>query len=101
MFSPEQDRVRAKNKGKVRAGIKLHADPIPSAAEFLTGIPHKNSAPEHKDYYWPPVRAIASSKMDCQFKLQQTIGEKIKGWAFTKAFPDLDPASGGQEPLGQ
>ena len=39
-FSPEQDRVRANNKGKVRAGIKLHAGPIPSAAGFLTGIPH-------------------------------------------------------------
>ena len=39
--------------------------------------------------------------MDTLPKIHKAMGEGIDGWPFTTVFPDLDPASGGQEPLSR
>ena len=90
-----------KEKRKIAKAVGYWADPIPTSAEFISGIPHKNSHIKNENEMFDVVRAIATAKMDTLYKIKKTMDEAIMGWPFSTAFPDLNPASGGQVPLSE
>ena len=94
-FSPEEERWRIAMCAEVFRQIPGYCEWIPMAEEFIVGIKHRNSDPKYADVLWEPVRAIASNKMHYYTKLRQRMSENRPEWAFSSAFPDLSPASGG------
>ena len=99
VFGPENERLRAAMRAQVFDELPSYCDPIPKGAEFILGIRHRNSDPRYRGVLWEPVRAIASNKMHYLTKLRQRISESPSNYAFTSAFPDLSPASGGTKAL--
>ena len=98
----QEEKKRNIMREQVWDQVPEFADPMPSAAEFISGIPHKNSDPKNKDQFWAVERAFASNKMHYYTKLRrQMLGETEASadWPFLQAFPDLSPASGGMNPL--
>ena len=62
---PRHERKRA----DVWRQLPSFAQPMPSAHDFVLGIPHYSDRASEKDKLWPVVRAIASTKMHYMTKL--------------------------------
>ena len=78
------------------------ADPMPEAAEFISGIPHHSDHESELDNLWPVVRAIASKKVYYLAKFKKKFNEvKDPEYAFCAIWPDTSPASGGNHPVSK
>ena len=102
MLTAEQQNERANMRGQLWQELPSFADPIPEAEEFISGVEHKNSDPKNQGQLWNVVRAIASTKTHYYNRLRKRILEydaNPTNWHFMQHFPDLSPASGGNEPL--
>ena len=84
-----------KNKTNVSSQLPGHAQPMPSAYDFVAGIPHKNRDKLEQnpaDKLWAPVKAIASWKMHGLPVLGKHLDGKHDSaageWYFDKVFPD-------------
>ena len=63
LLSQDEEMHRANMRAQVWDQIPSFSDPIPSAHEFIYGIPHSNSEPENENKKWDVARAIASTKI--------------------------------------
>ena len=63
-LTQNQEHIRAHNKRKISRAVGHWAEHIPTSAEFMTGIPHKNSNIENENRLFGVVRAIATAKVD-------------------------------------
>ena len=72
--------------------LDQYCEPIPSAHEFLTGLPHRNDSAVKAGQLWDVVRALASKKMHYLAKLKREVwGDDVgaaSGAPFSEAYPD-------------
>ena len=94
---------RARERADVWNQLPSYANPIPTAQEFIAGIDHHNSNPDHQGVKWDVVRALQSTKMHYLTQLKKFMEDPASGGnlerKFQEAFPNLMPPSGGMEPL--
>ena len=74
--------------------LDKYCEPIPSAHEFLTGIPHRNNSADKAGELWDVVRALASKKVHYFAKMKRELWGPDVGAAsgarlrFSEAYPD-------------
>ena len=56
-----------------------YAQPMPTAYEFLNGIPHKNDQPQNADVLWPVYRALHSTKMHYLTNMAKDLDGTVDG----------------------
>ena len=67
----QQASRRAQDRAMFLRELPQYANPLPTASEFMEGIPHKNDDPMNKGALWNVVQALASTKMHYYAYLQQ------------------------------
>ena len=85
--------------GRMYEGCPAFADPIPTAQEFIDGIPHKSTDTAASGALGEVLRAMHSRKMHYYTILKDEM--ELSNLKFKQAFPDLGPASGGTHPLSE
>ena len=84
--------------------LKCNCSPVPPPKGFIDGIPHRNDKADYRGKLWPVVKAFASAKVHFLGLLQKRFegvsfdsnpALATKNRFFCKAFPNLQPASGG------
>jgi hypothetical protein len=97
------EQIIEKQKTDVWSQLPSFAQPMPSAHDFVKGIPHHSD--KEKDKLWPVVEAIASTKMHYLTKIKQYFDgdhDSASGeWLFDKMWPDTSPESNGSHPLSE
>ena len=85
--------------------LKCKCSPVPPPKGFIDGIPHRNDKADYRGELWPVVKAFASAKVHFLGLLQKRFAGvgfdsnpplATKNRFFCKAFPNLQPASGGE-----
>ena len=86
-----QEQIR-NQRARGRLWKKLHeyANPIPSAKDFVEGMEHYNSRPDHINELFKVPRAIASTKMHYLTKIKERM-DTDSNMKFNKLFPFVDP----------
>ena len=91
----------AKNKANVYEQLPALADPIPEPDDWIRGIPHHSSNPSASGENWSVLRSMHSRKMHYFAKLRTVLEPRPPVQKLLRCFPDLSPASGGQQPLSE
>ena len=99
-FAPAEHDRRARDRADLYNDLPGFANPIPTAQEFVEGIPHHNSSPDNAGKKFDVVRAFHSTKMHYIPKLNKALidsGDAASGAkiTFQDAFPNLLPPFGG------
>ncbi len=66
-------RREEKNEKRMRQELDAYAEPIPTLADFIAGIPHFNSEGNVQGRLWNVVRALASKKVHYRSRLQHAV----------------------------
>ena len=86
-----QARVRA----ELFENVPDWCDAIPTAREWISGIPHWNSNPAAAGKKWDPIRARQSRKFYYFEELKQVWEAAPDDMPLLQCFPDTNPANGG------
>ena len=90
---------QARVKADLYENVPDWCDPIPTASEWISGIPHWSENSQVRGQKWDPIRARHSRKFYYLSKLEQIWEAAPDDMPLTQCFPDSNPAAGGLQPL--